>query len=122
MIRAGEEYATQKEADVSGEPFELTSGETKADRVRRAREEDAHNQISLFKGESGQFEPGKIGEAFTKEYEREIQPALEKAGLNLRSALSELQHLIAPRAGVQTDVLDAAMRLTGQREKHRWIL
>ena len=86
------------------------------------RDTETNPQGGLFGGESGQFEPGKVGEAATKEYEHEIKPALDKAGLTLGKALSELQHLIAPRAGIPIKTLDAAMKLTGVREQHRFVL
>lgn len=80
------------------------------------------SELDLLADESGKFEPGKIAEAVSKEVEREIKPALDKAGLTLGKAFDELQHLIAPRAGVPIKTLDAAMKLTGAREQHRFVL
>jgi hypothetical protein len=77
---------------------------------------------SLLSGERGEFEPVKLGEFAKKEFQKEILPALDAAKVTLAQAARSLQHLIAPRAGVSTRTLDSAMRLTGQREKHRWVL
>jgi hypothetical protein len=77
---------------------------------------------SILAGESGSLEPGKLGEAAVKEYEKEIHPALVKAGTTLKGAFSELQHLIAPRAGVPIKTLDSVMELTGAREQHRFVV
>jgi hypothetical protein len=57
-----------------------------------------------------------------KEYDKEIKPFLDKAGKTLTAALSEIQHIIAPRAGVEEKALSSIMRMTGEREKHRFTL
>ena len=77
---------------------------------------------NLFTSEVGTFEPAKLGEFAKKEFDAEILPALDKAKLTLGKAFSDLQHLIAPRAGIPIKTLDAAMKLTGTREKNRWVL
>ena len=76
----------------------------------------------VLRSESGELDVSRLGEVARNEFEQEIFPGLEKAKLNLSQAFRGLQHLIAPRAGIPIRTLDSAMRLTGQREQHRWIL
>jgi hypothetical protein len=63
-----------------------------------------------------------VGKAVNGLVEQDIAPTLKKLGTNLVTALTELRELITPRAGVSAKTLDTVMKLTGEREKRRFIL
>src|ERR1019366_5927064 len=63
-----------------------------------------------------------VGKAVKGLVEQDIAPTLKKLGTNLVTALTELRELITPRAGVSAKTLDTVMKLTGEREKRRFIL
>jgi hypothetical protein len=61
-------------------------------------------------------------EAVKHAYDLEVKPFLENVGINLRQALDELKHLVAPRADVARPALDSVMKLTGERAKRAFVL
>jgi N12 class adenine-specific DNA methylase/GGDEF domain-containing protein len=75
--------------------------------------------VSLFGVDLAAKAAAKVAAAA---YENELKPALDKAKVGLGDALTELQHLIAPRVGVEPRALSSIMRMTGAREKHRYTL
>lgn len=113
------EQLTGEAAQPAGDISRATGEMERKSPLFRDSEAGGQGNISFGMTIPGGAEMAEAADAF---YKADIEPKLQEMKRTLPQALQEIREIIAPRADVEPEALDTLMRLTGEQEKHRYLL